>query len=74
VPENSLAVRKNMDSSLKNKLKETLLNMHNDPTGSNILKGFGARRFIETRDSNYEPVFRYAKEIGLNLATYDYMN
>jgi phosphonate transport system substrate-binding protein len=74
VPENGLAVRKSLDDSLKHRLKEALLNMHDDPNGKNILKDFGARRFIETTDDDYEPVFKYAGEINLNLATYDYMN
>ena len=74
VPENGLAVRKTLDNSLKIKLKETLLNMHNDPVGKNILNNFGARRFIETTDRDYGPVYIYAKDIGLNLAVYDYIN
>ncbi len=74
VPENGLAVRKDLDPSLKEKLKETLLGMHEDPEGMGVLKNFGARRFIETTDKDYEPVVKYAKESGLNLSTYDYMN
>jgi phosphonate transport system substrate-binding protein len=74
VPENGLAVRKNFDASLKNKLKEVLLNMNNDPEGQHVLSKFGARKFIETTDKDYGPVFAYAKEIGLNLAVYDYTN
>jgi len=74
VPENGLAVRKDLDDPLKNRLKEALLNMHDDPNGKNILRDFGARRFIETRENDYEPVYKYAREINLNLATYDYMN
>jgi len=74
VPENGLAVRKDLDSSLKNKLKEVLLNMQNDPEGKNILNKFGAQKFIETADKDYEPVLAYAKEIGLDLAAYDYIN
>jgi len=74
VPENGLAVRKDFDTSLKRKLKEALLAMNNDPEGMVVLKDFGARRFIETTDKDYEPVVKYAKESGLNLSTYDYMN
>jgi len=74
VPENGLAVRKDLDNSLKIKLKETLLNMHNDPAGKDVLSNFGARRFIETTDKDYGPVFKYAKDIGLNLSAYDYSN
>ncbi len=74
VPENGLAVRKDLDNSLKIKLKETLLNMHTDPEGKYILNKFGARRFIETTDKDYEPVYKYAKDIGLDLSAYDYIN
>jgi phosphonate transport system substrate-binding protein len=74
VPENALAVRGDLDDSIKSKLKETLLDMHNDPVGREVLKNFGAQRFIETTDIDYANVYSYAKEIGLNLATYDYWN
>lgn len=74
VPENGLAVRKDLDDLIKKKLKDALLNMHNDPNGRSVLKKFGARRFIETVDKDYDPVYKYAKDIGLNLATYDYTN
>jgi phosphonate transport system substrate-binding protein len=74
VPENAFAVRKDLDVTVKKKLKETLLNMHNDPEGWNILINFGARRFIETADKDYEPVLRYAGKAGIDLATYDYVN
>jgi phosphonate transport system substrate-binding protein len=74
VPENGLAMRKDLDISIKTKLKDILLDMHNDPAGRNILKDFGALKFIPTSNDDYNPVFEYAKEIGLNLATYDYLN
>ena len=74
VPENGLAVRKDLADSIKNNLKHTLLNMHHDPEGINILKNFGVRKFIETTDDDYSNVYQYAQEIQLNLTTYDYMN
>lgn len=74
VPENGLAVRKDLDHSVQNQLKTALLNMHNDPQGKAILKAFGAQRFIETTDEDYQPVYKYAREVDLDLATYDYIN
>jgi phosphonate transport system substrate-binding protein len=74
VPENALALRKDIDESVRKKLKEVLLDMHNDPEGKDVLKQFGAKRFIETTNDDYEPVVRYSKHIHLDLATYDYMN
>ncbi len=67
-------MRKDLDDSIKNKLKIAILNMHNDPDGRNVLKNFGAQRFIETTDDDYSGVYKYIKEINLNLATYDYIN
>ncbi len=74
VPENGLAVRKDLDQAVKNKLAEALLNMQNDGKGVSVLTAFGARRFIATGDADYDPVYRYAQQIGLDLATYNYRN
>ncbi len=74
VPENSLALRRDISNTIKEKLKRVLLNMHTDPEGKKILEGFGARRFIGTNEEDFEPVRRYAKEIHLDLATYNYLN
>ncbi|MGE5246973.1 MAG: phosphate/phosphite/phosphonate ABC transporter substrate-binding protein [Verrucomicrobiota bacterium] len=74
VPENALAVRGNLDGGLAEKIKSALLLMNQDPEGKAVLKDFGARRFVETRDQEYDPVFLYAKEAHIDLATYDYLN
>ncbi len=74
VPENGLALKKSIDPSLKKAIAETLLSMQNDPAGRSVLRKFGVRRFIPTSDKDYEPVYRYAREIGLDLARYDYLN
>jgi phosphonate transport system substrate-binding protein len=74
VPENALALRKDIDPVLRSRLKETLLKMHLDPDGKKVLERFGALRFIETTDEDYAVVVKYAEHNRLNLATYDYMN
>ena len=74
VPENGLAVRQDLDDTLKKKLKEALLTMHTDREGQGLLEKFGAQKFIETSDQDYVPVYRYAREINLMLTTYDYRN
>ena len=74
VPENGLCVRDDLDDSLKNKLKEALLNMNQHKKGRQLLNAFGASRFIETTAADYDPVFQFADDIGLDLATYDYTN
>jgi hypothetical protein len=48
--------------------------MHLDPDGEKVLERFGAVKFIETTDPEYEVVRKYAEDTHLNLATYDYKN
>ncbi len=74
VPENALALRNDLDGSLRQKFKAALLDMDKDPAGIKVLKIFGARRFIETTEADYQPIYRTAKEIQLDLTTYDYRN
>lgn len=74
VPENGLAMRSDLDQALKEKIEQALLSMHENPEGKRVLNQFGAKRFIETTDRDYEPVYSYAKQIRLNLSTYDYIN
>jgi hypothetical protein len=45
-----------------------------DPERIALLKDFGAQKFIETTDKDYLPVSLYARQVHLNLATYDYLN
>jgi phosphonate transport system substrate-binding protein len=74
VPANALAVRKDLDNSLKIKLKNILLQMVQDERGRKILAEFGAHKFIATTIKDYDPVFAYAEHIGLDLSKYDYRN
>jgi phosphonate transport system substrate-binding protein len=74
VPENAIALRRDIDPSVRSRLKEVLLNMHLDPEGKGVLERFEARKFIETTDRDYDVVVKYAEAIGLNLATYVYTN
>jgi phosphonate transport system substrate-binding protein len=74
VPENGLAVRRDLNSALKEKLKQSMLNMAQDAEGQKVLKQFGARKFIETRDEDYEPVYKYARKINLDLRAFDSVN
>lgn len=74
VPENALAVRKDMNSKLRADLKKTLIGMKNDPNGKKILKNFGASAFIETGEDDYINVYKLAADAGLNLDNYEYLN
>jgi phosphonate transport system substrate-binding protein len=74
VPANTLAVRHDLDPALKTIITDSLLSMDQNEEGRRALAQFGARRFIATAAEDYGPVIEYAERIGLDLATYDYVN
>jgi phosphonate transport system substrate-binding protein len=74
VPANGLAVRHDLDNEIKQALKQQLLTMHQSPEGRAVLGALKIERFIETTADDYQPVLDYAKTIGLDLKTYNYLN
>jgi phosphonate transport system substrate-binding protein len=70
VPENVLALRATIDSSLLDDIKGTLLAMHANPEGQAVLRQFGARKFIETEQRDYQPVYELVERIGIDLGSY----
>ncbi|MBP2668431.1 MAG: phosphonate transporter, periplasmic phosphonate-binding protein [Deltaproteobacteria bacterium] len=74
VPENGLAFRKDIDPSLRSRVRDALLSMDRDPDGKKVLEQFGAKRFIETTNADYAVVLKYVEDLHLNLANYDYKN
>lgn len=74
VPSNGLCVRKGLNDALKEKLRGALLGLNNDPEGTNVLKKFGALKFIETTVQDYQPVFDLATKAHIDIKTYDYRN
>jgi phosphonate transport system substrate-binding protein len=74
VPSNSLCVRPGINDQYKTKLKELLLNLHNNPQGQEVLKKLGSKRFVETSREDYQPVLDLAVEAGIDLKNYKYYN
>ncbi|MEW6599547.1 MAG: phosphate/phosphite/phosphonate ABC transporter substrate-binding protein [Nitrospirota bacterium] len=74
VPQNGLALRKDIESEIRETLKETLLDMHNDDDGRNVLEKFGAKRFIETTDADYKSVYDYIKKVDMYFGPYNHRN
>ena len=74
VPQNCLAVRKDLDPILKQELKKVLLDMDKNPEGAEVLRQFGARGFIETSDRDYSYLYTLTKQVGIDLKTYKYKN
>jgi len=74
VPQNCLAVRRDLDQNLKLELKKALLQMEKSTAGAEALKRFGARGFIETSDEDFAYVYKLAEDAGMNLKLYRYHN
>jgi phosphonate transport system substrate-binding protein len=73
VPSNALCVSKGLNPGLKNKLKDALLNLSNDPEAAPVLESLGgATGFIETRDGDYRHLYDIINALGINLDTYPY--
>lgn len=74
VPANGLAVRSDLDETLKQSLKSALLNLHLNAKGRDVLDVLRMEQFIETSAEDYQPVIDYADSIGLDLKSYNYLN
>lgn len=72
VPSNALGVRSDLDPAITEKLRKTLLAMHEDSHGRNALAEFGAERFITTMKEDYSPVIELAEKAGIDLKEYVY--
>jgi phosphonate transport system substrate-binding protein len=74
LPRNGLGIRKNLPFAVKEQLKRALLGMDKDPQGREVLEEFGAERFVEASERDYEPVFAIARGAGLDFKKYKYSN
>ena len=74
VPSNGLAMRSNIATDIRKKLQKVLLEMDGDPEGKEVLKEFGAIKFVETTENDYAPVFDLARKAGIDLKNYNYKN
>lgn len=74
VPQNCLALRRDIDPDLRRELKRVLLEMDRDPEGAEALRRFGARGFIETNDKDYAYLYTLTRQVGIDLKNYRYKN
>lgn len=72
VPSNGLAVRKNLSPALKLRIKGLLLTLHESEEGRQVLKNFGAIKFIETKDKDYKLLHKMIEQLGVDLTVYPY--
>ncbi|MCL7487990.1 MAG: phosphate/phosphite/phosphonate ABC transporter substrate-binding protein [Desulfobulbaceae bacterium] len=71
VPSNTLFICQDIEQKTKEILRETLLAMHRNEEGRKALHDLGAAKFIATAEQDFQPVFQYAEEIGLDFALYE---
>jgi phosphonate transport system substrate-binding protein len=72
VPSNGLAVRKDLNSAIKLRIKTLLLSLHETPEGKEILKKFGALKFIKTSNDDYKVLYYMVNQLGIDLQEYSY--
>ena len=65
VPSNTFFVKRTLDNTLKNNLKEALLSMDKAPEGREVLSKLGAVRFVESTKAEYKPVYDMLNDLGI---------
>ena len=70
VPANIFGVKKGTDEELKERLRTAFMNMENTPEGKVVLSNLGASRFIETKESEFGPIFEMLEALGLAPETF----
>lgn len=69
-PEIILCLRKNIPREIKNRIADALLNMNRDPAGKEVLKKFGALKFIKTIVKDLSPIFNLANRARVDIRKY----
>ncbi|MFC1549314.1 phosphate/phosphite/phosphonate ABC transporter substrate-binding protein [Nitrospirota bacterium] len=72
LPDNTLYIRKDLPIQLKLKMQQVLLDMEKDPEGRKILEHYGASRFIDAKSSDFYPIRKMARQIGINIKKFKY--
>ena len=72
VPSNGLAVRKDLNPAIKLRIKTLLLSLHETPEGQEILKKFGALKFIKTSNDDYNVLYNMVNQLGIDLQEYSH--
>ena len=72
VPSNGLAVSNSLNPAIKSRLKNILLRLHENEEGQQVLKNFGALRFIKTTDEDYRVLYTMVNALHIDLQEYPY--
>ncbi len=71
-PETCLFIRRDLQSAVKSRLKETLLAMDKDIEGINILKKMEIKGFADTKIEDFRPVYEFINRSGIDIKKYKY--
>jgi len=74
VPSNGLCLSPAIPESFRKRVRELLLGMDQTPEGRHVLRILGAVRFVRTTRADYRPVFELAREAGISVKDYSYLN
>ncbi len=72
VPSNCLAVKNDLKTTLKVRLKGLFLNLHETDEGREVLRNFGAKKFIATTDNDYRLLHQMVNKLEIDLKSYPY--
>lgn len=71
LPYNTVVMKKSANHILKEKMKAGLLNMDKTPDGREALSMIGAASFIETKESEYSPLYGMLNTLGLKPGDFE---
>jgi len=72
VPSNGLAVSKDLNPAIKLRLRTLLQTLHESEAGREVLKNFGAQKFIATNNDDYIVLYNMVNELGIDLKEYSF--
>jgi phosphonate transport system substrate-binding protein len=74
VPDHTLLCSPRLPQEFRERLRKVLVSMERDEEGIRVLQAFGARRFVLTTRTDFDAVYRYAREAKIDLRRYRYRN
>lgn len=74
VPSNGLFLSSEVEGSTRDLIRSTLLTLHEQPAGAEVLQRLRALGFVPTDVASYRPVFDLAREAGIDMQSYSYRN
>lgn len=71
-PDTTLCLKKELPEDTKKRIRDILLNMEKDREGAEVLKKFGAIRFITADKKDFSELFDIARKAGIDIRNYRY--